>query len=42
MHPALPAPAARMTAIGGVIGIRGPVAGVTTTTGTFAGPGWPN
>ncbi|GAB3734601.1 hypothetical protein GCM10028794_13190 [Silanimonas algicola] len=30
------------TALGGVIGIRVPVAGVTTTTGTFEGPGWPN
>ncbi|NJS14749.1 MAG: hypothetical protein HC788_09285 [Sphingopyxis sp.] len=30
------------TALGGVIGIRVPVAGFTTTTGTFQGPGWPN
>ncbi|MCZ8318846.1 MAG: hypothetical protein ACK5XH_09860 [Lysobacteraceae bacterium] len=30
------------TAPGGVIGIRVPVAGVTTTTGTSQGPGWPN
>lgn len=29
------------TALGGVTGIRVPVV-VTTTTGTFAGPGWPN
>jgi hypothetical protein len=30
------------TALGGVCGIRGPVVGVTTTTGTSKGPGWPN
>jgi hypothetical protein len=30
------------TALGGVIGIRVPVWGSTTTTGTFPGPGWPN
>ncbi|MCZ8063898.1 hypothetical protein [Silanimonas sp.] len=29
------------TALGGVIGIRVPVV-VTTTTGAYEGPGWPN
>ena len=31
-----------ITALGGGTGIGVPVAGNTTTTGTFEGPGWPN
>ena len=38
----LPTLTVTTTALGGVTGIRVPVVGVTTTTGTFAGPGWPN
>jgi hypothetical protein len=42
MRPNLPTLTDTSTALGGVIGIRVPVAGFTTTTGTFQGPGWPN
>jgi len=42
MRTAMAMPDTTITAIGGGIGIRRPVAGVTTTTGTFQGPGWPN
>ncbi|WP_334131013.1 hypothetical protein [Silanimonas lenta] len=42
MHHDLLTPTVITTALGGVIGISVPVAGLTTTTGTFLGPGWPN
>jgi len=41
MRHALATPALRLTTRGGVIGIGVPVVGLTTTTGTCQGPGWP-
>lgn len=41
MHRAPTTSTATTTALGGVIGIGVPVVGLTTTTGTCQGPGWP-